>query len=92
MQIAVAERIEQRRTNAEEFRDAAIALDREFMRSLEKSRVRKSVPGIKEAKTQWNRHVQNVKMQLDQLKNAKEGSPEWLYRRELVESLQDAPQ
>jgi hypothetical protein len=91
-QLELSERIKQRRTSAEEFRKTAIALDREFMRSLAKKREAKAdVPGKREVKAHWKRHVKLVKKQLEQLKDAEEGSLERQHRESLVESLQDGP-
>ncbi len=89
----LADRIEQRRSAAEEFRQAAIALDQEFMRTVEKKRGTKEdkLPGIVEARANWERHVAKVHDQLRQLKKCAEGSLEAAYRDELAESLDDGP-
>jgi hypothetical protein len=89
----LADRIEQRRSAAEEFRQAAIALDQEFMRAVEKKRgtKRNKLPGIVEVRANWERRVAKVQTQLRQLNNAPEGSLEATYRDELAESLNDGP-
>jgi hypothetical protein len=88
----LSHRIEQRRSQAEELREAAIAMDQEFMRSLAKRNAAKSdLPGGQEATARWHRHRQFVLKQVEQLRDAPEGSLEAAYRRELIESLQDDP-
>ena len=87
------EQIRERRSNADEFREAAIALDEEFMRSVRKKQEveKRERPGIKESKARWQRHVKLVHKQLNELRNAEEGSLQWAYRESLKESLEDAP-
>ena len=91
-QLDLSEQIQQRRTNAEEFRDAAIALDREFMRAVaERNRPKRDLPGHQDSKAAFERHVESVKKQLRQFKDAKEGTVEWEAKQQLLASLQDAP-
>ena len=87
------EQIRERRSNAEEFREAAIALNEEFMRSIRKKREaeKRDRPGIQESKEHWQRHVTLVHKQLNELRDAREGTLEWAYRQSLEESLEDGP-
>ena len=87
------EQIRERRSNAEEFREAAIALNEEFMRSIRKKREaeKRDRPGIQESKEHWQRHVTLVHKQLKELDDAEEGSLAWAYRQSLEESLEDGP-
>jgi hypothetical protein len=88
-QFDLADLVQQHRTNAQECRRAALVLDQEFMRSVEENRKRRPVPGIKETYMHRNRHVEAVQVQLRQLRNAPQGSPEWLYKQELLEALEE---
>ena len=86
-------KIRQRRSNVEEFREAAIALDAEFMRSIRQRRESEARPlsGIEESRHRWERHVASVRRQLEMLRNAERGSVEWEHRQSLLKSLEDAP-
>ena len=88
------DQIRDRRSSAEEFREAAIVLDDEFMRSIRKKREAEKRPhsGIKEARARWDRHVASVKKQLAFVKGAEEGTVEWEHRQNLLRSLDDGPQ
>ena len=88
------EQIQERRSNADEFRQAAIALDEKFMQSIrekrdaEKNRPR---PGINESRERWQKHVTLVNNELRAFRHAKEGTVEWEYRQSLLKSLDDGP-
>jgi hypothetical protein len=86
--------IAQRRSNAEEFRQAAIALDKKFMQSIRKKRdaENRPRPGINDSRERWQRHVKSVNRELRAFRNAKEGTLEWDYRQTLLRSLEDGPQ
>jgi hypothetical protein len=91
-QVDLTDVVRQRQTSAEEFRDAAIALDQEFMRSLAKrNQPKRDLPGIEHTKRAWQRHQKLVETQVRQLKNAEEGTLEASYRQELINSFEDGP-
>ena len=94
IQLGIAERIEERRQAASYYREAAIAADQDFMRSV-REKTRKSVQkrrGIDHARKRWDSHVRLVRQQAHALREAPEGSIEWKYRQELLDSVDDAPQ
>lgn len=76
---------------ADEFRRSAIALDEEFMRRVREKNLVHRVPGKKEVRRHWNRHVVSVKSQLKQLGEPEKGTLQWQERQELLESLKDGP-
>jgi len=77
---------------ANEFRDAALALDAELMQAVrEKSRTEEK-PDIRHARQKWNRHVESVHRQLKSIGKVERGTLEWRYQQELLKSLEDAPE
>lgn len=79
--------------NADELRAEAMMLDHdlmEMMREKEQERSRPR-PGIREVKQRWELHVQDVKRQIKEMGAVKEGSIEAQHRKEMLESLEDAP-
>jgi hypothetical protein len=89
-----SEQIRERRSNADEFRQAAIALDEKFMQSIREKRdaeKRRPRPGINESREHWQRHLKLVKKELQTYRYAKEGTVEWDHKQSLLKSLADAP-
>lgn len=88
-----SEQIVERRSSAEEFRQAAIALDEKFMKSIRKQRDADNYtrPGLSDSRERWQSHVKSVKKELGSLRQAKKGTVEWEYRQSLLRSLEDAP-
>ena len=78
---------------AEEIRDAMLAADHELMRSLAKRRAaeQRDLPGLEQTKIKWQQRFQRVQREASQFAQAEEGSVEWAYRQELIESLKDGP-
>ncbi|MCG8650980.1 MAG: hypothetical protein MI861_14165 [Pirellulales bacterium] len=89
--VLPAQQRDRTRTEAEEFRAAAIALDEEFMRQRQERLRKNEVPGKKQVKQHWHQHVKRVQRQLRQIGNPRRGSMEWQEKQELFKSLDDAP-
>lgn len=87
------EEIRARRNAAAEFRQAAIALDDEFMRSVREKQEAWNRPrqGIEETRKQWRKRLALVKHEVDELRGAKKGTLEWQHRQSLIESVNDGP-
>lgn len=81
------------RSSGEEFRQAAIELDKKFMQSLQRHRERanRPRPGINESRVHWQRRMETVSRQLENYRDAEKGSVEWEYKQSLLKSLEDRP-
>jgi hypothetical protein len=80
--------------DADEFRDEAIALDREFMAELRSKREadqRRFRPGDREVKEQWEDQSQRIQTEIQQIQDAAPGSLEHQRRQSLEAMLEDAP-
>ena len=87
----VGEDISDLSSDAAEFRAAAIALDREFMRARREKTRLQEVPGKVEVKRAWNRRLERARRQVKEIGEAKEGTLQWQERQELIKSLEDGP-
>lgn len=91
-QSTTADAADRRRTQAEEFREAAIALDREFMRTVRERRKQPdNLPGLEKSRQAWQLRSESFRRQIAELADAKEGTLEWQYRHDLQQSLADGP-
>ena len=87
-----SQRLDVQRTSAEEFRDAAIALDRVFMQTVAKRNQRpKNMAGLEASKSAWKRQAASVRREMRHLKDAKKGTLEWEEKQRLLSTLRDAP-
>ncbi len=91
-QLDLAEEIRERRSNADQFREAAIKLDNEFMKTFVKGKTVEPVPGLTEAKTSWQDKADSVRKRMSELGGDDKDSLEWQHQMELAEALRDAPQ
>ena len=92
---------EQRQSEADEFREQAIAMHHDYLRRLKKQKKLASMeklPGRLEAKQTWENRAQVVRLQVDELdaaivrSHASEDSMIWQDREHLTKTLSDAPQ
>ena len=90
-------RIQKRRTEAEQYREMAIELDREFMARLAEKRAqeadrRQSLPGTRAAQAHFAKLRERRAQQIERLGDPEEGSSEWGYLQELkATDFSDAP-
>lgn len=92
VRLSPTELAEQRRNRADEFRHAAIALDREFMRSLKKKQTVQASqpkPGTTEVKQHYQRRQRQMAQQVTRFAGAAPGSVEAEYRTDLLRNLED---
>lgn len=68
-------------------------VDAKLMKRLAKRRAADGlpVPGLLETKTKWQQKARRVQSEVSKFPDAKEGTIEWVYQKELIESLQDGP-
>ncbi len=90
----------QRRAEAEQFREDAIAEHHDYLRSLEKKRQlhdRRELPRKQEVVQRWNQRVELMQARIKKLdseiqrSDAPEGSLMWQNREELTKVLDDKP-
>ncbi|MFK8110609.1 MAG: hypothetical protein AB8B91_00315 [Rubripirellula sp.] len=90
--LELIDQVRQKRTEAEDYRQAALELDEKLMRAVaEKNTKPENLPGIEQSRDRYERRKQSVRKQLLLLGVPEEGTPEWNYAKKLLESLQDAP-
>lgn len=94
VKLGIAERIEERRRRASTNSQLAIAADEEFMEMVREKTKKNTKPrrGIEHSQKYWDSHVRLARQQARALKDAPEGSIEWQYRQNLLDSVDDGPQ
>jgi len=93
---ALAERLQQKRSRAEQLRDEAFANHQEFLRtvSIQKAATQGNKPGRAESLAHWRDRKSQIAEQLKELEQeaAIKGTLQWHAQRMLRESLQDGPE
>jgi hypothetical protein len=79
--------------SAEEIQAAAREVDAKLMKRLAQRRASDAlpVPGLLETKVKWQQKAGRVQREVSKFSDVKEGTIEWAYQKELLESLQDGP-
>lgn len=89
--LDLVDQVKLRKTEAEAYREAALALDQEFMEAVARKNQQAVVPGIEHTVQNWEKHEASVKRQLQMLGNPEKGTPEYEHAMELLDSLKDGP-
>ncbi len=93
--IDPVERVTRQQVNSLDFRDAAIALDHEFMRSLEKrnsAKINVEIPSSEDVRERRIARDEELHKEMFSLAGAEEGTIQWSRREELKRTIEDAIQ
>jgi hypothetical protein len=92
-QIDLVQQVALRRSEAEQYRAEAIALDKDLMRAVaERNAPKTDLPGIKHVRRKWQQTVADTQRQLELLGNPQPGTVEWDYAERLLRTLEDGPE
>lgn len=89
-----AELARRRITEAERYRQEALAMDREFMAAISQRRSLASTgpaPGREQAIEHYERRAERIRAEIESLEDAQPGSLAWQHRERLKANLEDSP-
>ena len=87
--LDIVEKIQQKDLEDERYREEALMLDEELMRSLAQSQQQRQQvkPGIEHAREYRQTYKRRIKREIEQLGRPPEQSPQWHYQQELLKQL-----